>query len=186
MGFHTFDADRAEKLEDPSRYRFCSREELLAHLAPYEGAVAADLGSGTGFYTDDVAPYVDTLYAVDVQEPMHERYREKGVPESVELVTAEVADLPLDDDSLDAAFSTMTYHEFASEAAAAELARVIRPGGRLLTVDWSRHGEGESGPPRDERYDLGHAASLLSDAGFTVSGAESRRETFRCVARRRP
>ncbi|SEO82304.1 Methyltransferase domain-containing protein [Halogranum amylolyticum] len=184
MGFHTFDVDRAADLEDPSRYRFCSREELLSLLALDSSTVVADLGSGTGFYTDDVAPYVDTCYAVDVQSEMHDLYREKGLPENVETVTANVDDLPLDDGALDAAFSTMTYHEYASDESLAELHRVLRPGGRLVTVDWSADGEGEDGPPRAERFSLGDAVSTLGDAGFTVTHAETRRETFVCVARR--
>ena len=185
MGFHTFDVDRADNLEDPSRYRFCSREELLTLLDPDPTTVVADLGSGTGFYTDDVAPYVDTCYAVDVQSEMHDLYREKGVPENVETVTANVADLPFEDGALDAAFSTMTYHEYASAESLAELHRVLRPGGRLVTVDWSADGEGADGPPREERFTLGDATSALAEAGFRVTHAETRRETFVCVARRR-
>jgi ubiquinone/menaquinone biosynthesis C-methylase UbiE len=182
MGFHTFDVDRADALEDVSRYRYCSREELLSLLAPGEDAVVADLGSGTGFYTDDVAPHVGTCYAVDVQSAMHDIYREKGLPATVETVTAEVADLPFADDSLDAAFSTMTYHEFATPESLAELARVVRPGGRVVTVDWSADGDGDGGPPREERYALQDAVADLSAAGFRVARAESRRETFVCVA----
>lgn len=34
---------------------------------------------------------------------MHDYYRSKGIPENVDLVTAEVADLPLADDRPDAA-----------------------------------------------------------------------------------
>jgi ubiquinone/menaquinone biosynthesis C-methylase UbiE len=184
MGFHTFDVGRAAQLEDASRYRFCSREELLTLLSPSPTDVVADLGSGTGFYTDDVAPYVATCYAVDVQSAMHDQYREKEVPETVEFVTAEVADLPFADDALDTAFSTMTYHEFASDASLAELARVVRPGGRVVTVDWAASGEGDAGPPVDERYDLAHAVSAFTDAGFAVDHAVDRRETFVCVARR--
>jgi ubiquinone/menaquinone biosynthesis C-methylase UbiE len=184
MGFHTFDVDRADALDDPGRYRFCSREELLSLLDPAPTAVVADLGSGTGFYTDDVAPFVGTLYAVDVQSEMHDRYRERGVPDSVELVTAEVADLPFDDGALDAAFSTMTYHEFATDESLAELARVVAPGGRVVTVDWSARGDGTDGPPVDERYDLGHAVSAFADAGFVTTHAVERRETFVAVARR--
>ena len=184
MGFHTYPIDRADALRDPSRYRFCSREELLESLPIGPDAVVADLGSGTGFYTDDVAPFVDRLYAVDVQEEMHDRYREQGVPKTVHLVTAEVSSVPLDDDELDGAFSTMTHHEYASEAAFAELARVLRPGGRLVTVDWSAGGRGESGPPTDERFSLSEAADQLEAAGFTVEDAHDRPETFRVVARR--
>jgi ubiquinone/menaquinone biosynthesis C-methylase UbiE len=184
MGFHTFDVDRAEALDDPERYRFCSREELLSLLSPVPTDVVADLGSGTGFYTDEVAPFVGTLYAVDVQTAMHERYERKGLPASVERVTAEVADLPFADDSLDAAFSTMTYHEFATDESLAELARVVRPGGRVVTVDWSARGDGTDGPPTDERYDLGHAVSAFADAGFVTTDAAERRETFVLRVRR--
>ena len=114
MGFHTYPVERAPELEDPSRYRFCSREELLGLLSLDGTETVVDLGSGTGFYTDDVAPFAEQVYAVDLQEEMHEIYGEKGVPENVTLVTAEVADLPLDDGECDAAVTTMTYHEFYS------------------------------------------------------------------------
>lgn len=69
MGFHTFDADQADRLEDAaSRYCYLSREELLDALAPSPTDTVADIGSGTGFYTDDVAPHVEYVYAVDAQE----------------------------------------------------------------------------------------------------------------------
>lgn len=184
MGFHTFDADRADNLEDPGRYRYCSREELLSLLDVHERMVVADLGSGTGFYADDVAPYVDYLYAVDVQDEMHGYYRDKGLPSNVEQVTADVASLPLDDGQLDAAYSTMTYHEFAGDEAFDELHRVLRPGARLVTVDWARSGAGERGPPVEERHCLGDVVTSLADHGFSITSASSRHETFVCVARR--
>ncbi|WP_313694880.1 class I SAM-dependent methyltransferase [Halorarum halobium] len=184
MGFHTYDVDRADALEDPDRFRYCSAEELRAALAVDTDATVADLGSGTGFYTDVVAPHVARCYAVDVQAAMHDLHREKPVPASVEFVTAGVADLPFADDALDAAFSTMTYHEYASDAALAELSRVVRPGGRVVTVDWTATGTGESGPPTDERFALGAAVSAFESAGFTVERAQTRVETFLLVARR--
>lgn len=182
MGYHTFDMERADALEDVERFRYCSGETLRAALAVPESATVADLGSGTGFYTDVIAPHVTQCYAVDVQAEMHDAYREKGLPASVDPVTAEVADLPFETDALDAAFSTMTFHEYASEPALAELARVVRPGGRVVTVDWSRHGPGEAGPPREERFGAGEAATFFADAGFSVERAEERIETMVIVA----
>ncbi|ELY53747.1 class I SAM-dependent methyltransferase [Natronococcus jeotgali] len=194
MGFHTFPMERADALEDPSRYRFCSREELLELLAPTAEDVVADLGSGTGFYTDDVAPFAGTVYAVDVQSAMHDRYREKGAPETVEFVTSEVSALPFADDELDGAYSTMTHHEYANPLdadsagdespgdAVAELARVIRPGGRLVAVDWSADGTGEDGPDLGERYSLEEAVAQLEAGGFTIESARDRPETFALVA----
>lgn len=184
MGFHTYDVERAPNLEDESRYRYLSREELLAALDPEPNWAVADLGSGTGFYTDDVAPSVETVQAVDVQEEMHEFYREKGVPANVELVTAEVADLPFGDEELDGAFSTMTYHEFYSEDALAELRRVLAPGAPLVLADWTAQGAGESGPPTSERYDLVAVHEHLDAASFAVEYESERPETFIVVARR--
>ena len=184
MGFHTFPIERADALEDPSRYRFCSREELLEMLEPATDDVVADLGSGTGFYSRDVAPFVDTLYAVDVQAAMHDRHREEGVSASVELVTAGIGSLPFDDGELDGAFSTMTHHEYATDETLAELARVIRTGGRLVTVDWSVTGNGEDGPPVDERFGPDEVASQLEDAGFSLERVHDRPETLAVVARR--
>ena len=186
MGYHTFDADKADGLEDGAkRYRSISREELLGSLRLTGTETVADLGSGTGFYTDDVAPYADRVYAVDIQPEMHEYYREKGLPESVELVTSGIEELPVDDAALDAAFSTMTYHEFAGDDALAALARVIRPGGRLVVFDWAADGEGDSGPPLAERYSASEAAAALVEAGFEIETEQSRVETF-CVIAVRP
>jgi ubiquinone/menaquinone biosynthesis C-methylase UbiE len=184
MGFHTFDVERASELEDETRYRYCSREDLLELIGPHERMEIADLGSGTGFFADDVAPHVGTLYAVDMQDPMHEHYQEKGVPENVQQVHAPVDDLPLDDDSLDAAFSVDTYHEYHSDASIKELARVVRPGGRVITVDWSATGDQDAGPPLDERFALADTVSHFSDAGFTIEAAKDRAETYVCTTRR--
>ena len=183
MGFHTFDPDRAAKLDDESRYRWCSGEELLSVLSPASTETIADLGSGTGFYTDLVAPHAGTVHAVDVQAEMHERYAEKGLPENVRTVTAPVDGLPFEDGALDAAFTTMTYHEFFSPEAIGEIARVLAPGGRVVIVDWSRDGPGADGPPLEERHGLGHAVSALGEGGFVVDRAASRTETFVCRAR---
>ncbi|MUV89964.1 methyltransferase domain-containing protein [Halapricum sp. CBA1109] len=182
MGFHTFDADRADNLEDESRFRYVSVDELLALFDPGPESTVADLGSGTGFYTDEIAPYADTVYAVDVQEAMHDHYREKGLPENVDPVTAEVGSLPFPDDHLDGAVSTMTYHEFATEPALAELRRVLAPGARLGVADWTAAGLGERGPPVGERFAAEEARAALDAAGFVVERAEDRRETFVCTA----
>ena len=89
MGYHTFPLENADALEEPARFRFCSREELLALIDPSPAAVVADLGSGTGFYTDEVAPFVEHCYAVDVQTGMHDRYREIFSGESVDSLAPE-------------------------------------------------------------------------------------------------
>lgn len=178
MGFHTFDADRAASLEDPGRYRYCSREELVALLDPSPADTVADLGSGTGFYTADIAPHVRRCYAVDVQSAMGRHHRDGGVTAGVEVLTADVGTLPLPADHLDGAVSTMTFHEVAGPGPLREVRRVLAPAARLAVVDWSAAGPGEAGPPTDERHDAAAADELLSEAGFTVERAAERVETF--------
>ena len=182
MGHHTFPAADADKLEDAQmRYRHCSAEELLWALDLSDDDSVVDLGSGTGFFTDDVAPHAGDVYAVDVQDAMHDRYREKGVPENVTLVTSGADELPFDEDSMDAVFATMTYHELPG-AAIDELSRILRPGGRVAIVDWTAAGAGASGPPLEERYDADHATGALLDAGFTVEFQATRTDTFLLTA----
>ncbi|MFB6104934.1 MAG: class I SAM-dependent methyltransferase [Halobacteriaceae archaeon] len=183
MGFHTFDAEGADRLEEAERrYRYLSAEELLWAIDPTPRETVLDLGSGTGFYTDDVAPAAGTVYALDVQPAMHEYYGAKGIPENVSLIVGRVADLPFADGALDAAFSTMTYHEFARTAALQEVARVLQPGGRFVVADWAATGSGEVGPPPAERYTAGEARTAVAGAGFEVQHVAVRPETFLLVA----
>lgn len=178
---HTFDVSNADRLDDVSRYRFCSREELVVLVGRGADRVV-DLGSGTGFYTRDVAPHVGTCVGLDVQTAMHERHREHGVATNVPLVTADADALPFAADSLDAAFTTMTFHELCTPTGLAAVARALQPGGRFVNVDWSAAGEGADGPPHDERQSAASAAELVREAGFVVDRAEERPETFVLVA----
>ena len=181
---HTFDPEMADRLEDPSRYRYCSREELLALLDPDPGDLVADIGSGTGFYTRDVAPHAGSILGLDLQPAMHDLFRERGVPGNVSLLSADAGRLPIAEASLDGAFATMTFHEIATDRALAELARVLVPGGPFVAVDWSAAGEGEAGPPISDRQSADGAAAMLEAAGFSIDHARERPETFVLVASR--
>jgi ubiquinone/menaquinone biosynthesis C-methylase UbiE len=183
MGHHTFDPAMADRLDDRSRYRHLSAEELRGALALEGDETVLDVGSGTGFYTDDVAPDAGRLVALDIQPAMHELYRENGLSEGVAPVTASADALPLADGSVDAAVSTMTYHEFATETALRELRRALAPGARLVVADWSGDGAGAAGPPVGERYTPDEAETALRGAGFTVERVARRPETFLVVAR---
>lgn len=183
MGPHTFPVDRVDVLLDPSRYRFCSREELIDMIDPAATDHLLDIGAGPGFYTADVAPFVARVYALDIQPAMHAVHRERGVARNIALVTGDAATMPFATGSMDGAFSIMTHHEFTSEAALADVARVLRPGARLVTVDWSATGTGEDGPPIAERYAPSAIVEQLEAAGMTVVTCRERPETVAVVAR---
>jgi ubiquinone/menaquinone biosynthesis C-methylase UbiE len=182
MGFHTYPVERATELEDPARFRFCSREELVGALSPDPDAVVADVGSGSGFYTDEVAPFVGDCYGVDVQQGMGARYRERGLPDGVHPVTGAAHALPFPADHLDGVVSTMTFHEFADPAALSELRRVLAPDGRVVVVDWTAAGSGDDGPPVEERFDRAEAVERFTAADMDVVESRERPETFLVVA----
>jgi ubiquinone/menaquinone biosynthesis C-methylase UbiE len=182
MGFHTFDASRADRLEDAAtRYRYLSEEELLSLVGAGESETVLDLGSGTGFYTASLARSAGRVLAVDLQAGMHRRHRDGGVAGNVALLVGAAGALPLGAGAVDAAVTTMTYHE-VGPSAVEELRRVLVPGGRLVVVDWSAAGAGEAGPPVTERFDAAAVADQLSAGGFRVDRAEDRRETLVVLA----
>lgn len=77
----------------------------------------------------------------------------------------------------------MTYHEFASEEAINEIGRIIVSGERIV-VDWSGDGNGESGPPLDERFAVDEVNAALQEAGFEIQYQATRPETFVIQGRR--
>lgn len=178
MGHHTFDPARADRLNDPERYRYCSRDELVAQLDPESMDRIADFGSGTGFYTDDLAAFVSELHAIDLQPELHRHYQGRGVPPGVTLVTADVNTLPLRAGVYDAAVSIMTLHEIGTVETLREIGSTLAPGAKFLICDWAASGSGEAGPPVRERFSLDEATDLLTDANFFIDSASLRPETF--------
>ncbi|MFB6266884.1 MAG: methyltransferase domain-containing protein [Halodesulfurarchaeum sp.] len=178
-----FDPAASDRLGDPERFRYLSRDELVWSLDPDPTDRIADLGCGTGFYTREIAPFVEEILALDLQPRMLAQFGSAGVPNGVTRVIAKGSTLPLQDAHLDGAVSTMTYHEF-DDGAVGELARVIRPGGRLVIADWSAGGSGERGPPVEDRRHPEEAAKSVDGAGFDVHRVAARPETFLLVAER--
>lgn len=184
MTEHTFDATRAGRLEDESRYAYLSVDEVFGALEPAGDDRIVDLGSGTGFYTRPIAAHVGRIVALDVQPAMHRAFGDYGVPSNVDRITGAVSAMPIPSGALHGAISTMTYHEFAGAEALRELHRVLEPGARVVIADWSASGTGDRGPPLTERYDAPTVVTALETAGFTVDRAADRRETWVVVARR--
>jgi SAM-dependent methyltransferase len=97
------------------------------------GSPVLDLGAGTGKGTRTLVDLGLHATAVDPSEGMLARLRAR-VPRAVALA-GEATAIPLPDDSVDAVVALQAWHWFDSLAAAAECARVLRPGG-TLGVAW--------------------------------------------------
>ncbi|MBV1852763.1 class I SAM-dependent methyltransferase [Catellatospora tritici] len=88
-----------------------------------------DLGAGTGMWARAFTTWYPAMevIAVEPAAAMRARCRHPGV------LPGDAADIPLDDDHVDAAWlSTIIHHVPDLTAAARELRRVLRPGGQVL------------------------------------------------------
>jgi ArsR family transcriptional regulator len=121
---------------------FGERTDLLGLLALLDGDwVVGDLGCGTGRLAEVVAPFVRRVVAVDSSPAMLEAARGRLAGAcNVEVRAGELEALPLADGELDAAVLSLVLNYVAEpDAALAEAARVLRPGGRLVLVDMTPH-----------------------------------------------
>ena len=118
-----------------------------------------DLGAGTGKLTTRLVERGLDVVAVDPIPEMLELLR-ASLPETPALLgTAE--DIPLPDDSVDAVLVAQAWHWFDPERAVAEVARVLRPGGRLGLV-WNTRDE-RLGWVRDLGRIIGHEHDPFSE-----------------------
>src|SRR5438105_8126051 len=106
----------------------------LAALAALAGGdwVVGDLGCGTGQVSAAIAPFVARVIAVDASAAMLQAAKKRlHAFDNVELRRGELEVLPIDDGRVDAATLMLVLHHVPEpEKALAEVARVLKPGGR--------------------------------------------------------
>ena len=133
--------------------------DALLELVPVPAdATVLDLGAGTGKLTRVLAPRYRQVIAVEPLDGMR-AILETVVPE-VESRAGQAEAIPLADASVDAVFAAQAFHWFANEAAVAEIARVLRPGGVLALV-WNDGDDGRPDPlPEDYRAYLAELRAI--------------------------
>ena len=138
--------------------------EAIDWLLPNGARDVLDLGAGTGKLTVRLVERGLDVIAVDPIPDMLEVLR-NSLPDTPALLgTAE--EIPLPDDSVDSVVVAQAWHWFDPERAIKEVARVLRPGGRVGLV-WN---------VRDER--LGWVKDLGRIIGHEDDPAERRDVTL--------
>ncbi len=119
-------AERAEELE----------RSVRRLLGPFSGTeVALDSGCGTGALAFALAPSVAEVVGVDSREDYLEAAR-KAAPANVRFEQGDATALPFRYAQFDiAGCARVLHHIRRPELAVSELARVTKPGGRILIVD---------------------------------------------------
>jgi ubiquinone/menaquinone biosynthesis C-methylase UbiE len=123
---------------------------VLEHLGGLAGKRVADVGCGKGRFARIVKERNPEacVIALDLAEAML-----RHVPAGVHAVAATMTALPLASSSCDAAYATESLeHAVDIPAAVAELARIVKPGGRIVIIDKNAKAWGQLETPAWERW----------------------------------
>jgi demethylmenaquinone methyltransferase / 2-methoxy-6-polyprenyl-1,4-benzoquinol methylase len=137
--FHTI-ADRYDLITRLLSYGQDRRwKARLVGLAPQGGGRALDLASGTGDIAFALAARGWRVTALDVTHRMLQLARAKAGAPPVSFVTADMMALPFPSASFDLVTTGYGIRNVPRiESAIAEIRRVLKPGGALLSLDFNR------------------------------------------------
>lgn len=163
------------KFEGESREVSAKRERIVAACKLKPGMVVADVGAGTGLFTRLLAKAVGPdgqVYAVDIApkflQHVQKTSRQAGLRNVTPvLCSPDSVDLP--PNAVDLVFVCDTYHHFEfPHRTLASLHRAIKPGGRLVLIDFVRI------PGQSSEWILNHvrAGQKAVENEITVAGFE--------------
>jgi len=151
------------------------RTANLARMQP--GEQVLDVGCGTGTLAMEVARRVGRagrVAGVDPGTQQIARARRSAARRHVpiDFQIGMIEQLPFPDQSFDVVFATLMMHHLPASLkrqGLAEIARVLKPGGRLVIADFKRKQERQG---RAARFHAGGSsiqdlAAMVSDAGFS-------------------
>ena len=168
------------RLEGEDRAVWQKPDEVVAALALRPGDVACEIGAGPGYFSLRLARAVGErghVFAVEAHPRMLEVLRDRIAAAGVANVTpilALQADPLLPPSSCDLALIVNTFHHFPDGAAyLRRLARALKPGGRIVIVDFHER-ELPVGPPPEHKLSREAFLRVAGEAGLKLD----REETF--------
>jgi ubiquinone/menaquinone biosynthesis C-methylase UbiE len=161
-----------EIFEGESREIAARREAIAGALGLAPGMAVADVGSGTGLFLplfDRAVRPSGTVYAIEISPGFLDHLRRRAERErlaSVRVVEGTTRSLELLPASVDLAFVCDTYHHFDHPRDMLDsLHWVLRPGGRLVVVDFERV------PGRSADWVLGHVRAGKAEFRAEIESA---------------
>ena len=169
-------------------------ELMVERLNIKPGSKMLDVGTGTGVFIPFLLSKVGNrgqIVALDVAEEMLRRARAKGFNGVVACLNADVANIPLPDETFDAVVCYSSFPHFQDKPKAlSEIYRVTKSGGNLFICHTSSRdniNEIHNGIPEianDLIPDADEMQIMLAKAGFVDIRIEDYRENYFCCARK--
>jgi ubiquinone/menaquinone biosynthesis C-methylase UbiE len=163
------------RLADPARDAWQKPDQVVDALHLRPGQVACDVGAGPGYFTLRLARAVGPagrVYAVDVEPKILDALREKLAASGLRNVTPVLAlagDPLLPPGACDLVLVVDTYHHFPERVAyLGRLAQALRPGGRIVNIDYHKR-ETPVGPPMAHRLSREEFLAEAQSAGLVMA-----------------
>jgi len=163
------------RLDDPERVAWQKPDEVVGALGLRPGDTAGEVGPGSGYFTlrlsRAVGPGGKVLAAevsAELLAVLHERLAEAGAG-NVEPLLAKPEAPPFPRGSCHRILIVNTFHHFPDGAGYLRaLARCLRPGGRILNVDFHKR-ELPMGPPVDHKVSREDFLAAAAEAGLRLA-----------------
>lgn len=161
-------------LEAPDRDSWQRPDQIMDAMGIADASIVADIGAGSGWFTIRLARRVGPrglVYAEDVQSEMinaiFRRVQREGLT-NVKPVLGRGSDPRLPERSLDAVLVVDAYHEMQDRVTMlVNLARSLKPQGRIGVVDFKLDGTGP-GPSPEERVSPDVVVKDAAKAGLRL------------------
>lgn len=161
-------------LEAPDRDLWQRPDQIMDAMGIADASVVADIGAGSGWFTIRLARRVGPrglVYAEDVQRVMIDAISRRAGREglaNVKPVLGRNNDPSLPVGSIDAALMVDAYHEIENRVAVlSNLARALKPQGRIGVIDFKLDGTGP-GPSPEERVSPDVVVKDAAQAGLRL------------------
>jgi len=157
----------AKMLEEPGRDEWQKPAEVLRALELKPGDVVADIGAGSGYFSRKFAAHVAKVYAVDIDERLL-KIAAQNSPSNVVTIVSAPDDPKLPANSVDVVFFCDVLHHIDNRPAYyAKLRSALKPGGRIVNVDFYKK-QLPIGPPVEMKLAESLVVGEFKKAGFRL------------------
>jgi ubiquinone/menaquinone biosynthesis C-methylase UbiE len=167
-----FNPEFRAKLNNPARLEKLDPEKIWEFINVKNPEMILDIGAGTAFITAALARYApkSNIEAYDI-EPVMVEEMQKNLPDYSNITPClmEENNVPVSNNYADIVWMINLFHELHKpHALLCEIKRVLKPGGKLLIIDWAKSpGACKSGPPFDHRVGEATITSQMIGADFS-------------------